>query len=293
MILNINERSRWSDPPPMDPIARAKQDEEIFQTARLINCGHFMALVFGDYVAGFLGLGRDGNTWSMNPFDPIKTKSGEQLGRGQGNHVSVEFNLLYRWHATTAREDVEWTEAEFKEIFKSSGKPLDQINLTDFKVAARQLFSLQEPNPRKREFGGIKRGPDGMFSDDDLAKILHDATEKVAGAYRARGTPAALKIIEVMGMEQARRWGVCSMNEFREFLGLKPFDSFEEWAGKANPEVAQAARQLYGHINNLELYPGLQAEECMPIGPGSGICCGLVGYLFVHWSLLIMFIVIR
>ena len=45
------------------------QDEEIFQTARLVNCGHFMGIIFGDYVAGFLGLGRDGNSWSMNPFD--------------------------------------------------------------------------------------------------------------------------------------------------------------------------------------------------------------------------------
>ena len=274
MLLKINERKQWSDPPPTDASARAKQDEEIFQTARLINCGHFMSLVFGDYVAGFLGLGRDGNTWSMNPFDPIKTGSGQQLGRGEGNHVSVEFNLLYRWHATTAREDIEWTEEEFKQIFKSSGKSLDQIDLMDFKVAARHLFTAQDPDPTKREFGGIKRGSDGMFADDDLAKILHDATEKVAGAYRARGTPAALRIIEIMGMVQARHWGACSMNEFRKFLGLKQFDSFEEWAGEKNPEIAHAARQLYGHINNLELYPGLQAEECMDLGPGSGICCG-------------------
>ena len=28
-----------------------------------------MAMIFGDYVAGFLGLGRDGNSWTMNPFD--------------------------------------------------------------------------------------------------------------------------------------------------------------------------------------------------------------------------------
>jgi len=26
-------------------------------------------MIFGDYVAGFLGLGRDGNSWTMNPFD--------------------------------------------------------------------------------------------------------------------------------------------------------------------------------------------------------------------------------
>ncbi len=28
-----------------------------------------MAMIFGDYVAGFLGLARDGSGWSMNPFD--------------------------------------------------------------------------------------------------------------------------------------------------------------------------------------------------------------------------------
>ncbi len=88
MILKINERKRWSNPPPEDPAKRALQDEEIFQVARLIkhvspfnitawfvinrhtfSCGHFMATIFGDYVAGFLGLARDGSSWAMNPFD--------------------------------------------------------------------------------------------------------------------------------------------------------------------------------------------------------------------------------
>ena len=47
MLLKVNEKGRWSDPPPEDPVKRAQQDEEIFQTARLVNCGHFMALIFG------------------------------------------------------------------------------------------------------------------------------------------------------------------------------------------------------------------------------------------------------
>ena len=38
--------------------------------------------------------------------------------------------------------------------------------------------------------------------------------------------------------------------------------------------MQDAARKLYGHIDNLELYPGLQAEAIIPLGPGSGICCG-------------------
>ena len=36
MLLKINERRQWTDPPPEDPVKRALQDEEIFQTARLV-----------------------------------------------------------------------------------------------------------------------------------------------------------------------------------------------------------------------------------------------------------------
>jgi Animal haem peroxidase. len=36
MLLKINERKRWTDPVPTDPKQLALQDEEIFQTARLV-----------------------------------------------------------------------------------------------------------------------------------------------------------------------------------------------------------------------------------------------------------------
>ncbi|KAI0640160.1 heme peroxidase [Trametes polyzona] len=272
MLLRLNERGRWTNPPPEDEAKRALQDEEIFQIARLVNCGNFMAMIFGDYVAGFLGLGRDGCSWSMNPFDPITTPDGQEVTRGDGNHCSVEFNILYRWHATTAQEDIKWTESIFSEAFKDTGKSFDQLELKDFVPAVVKTWKNVETDPRKRTFAGIKRGPDGRFSDDDLARILQDATEKPAGTYRARGAPPVLRVVEMMGMVQARNWGVCTMNEFRAFLGLKRFATFEEW--NPDPEIAEAARQLYGHIDNLELYPGLQAEEIAPMGPGSGLCCG-------------------
>jgi linoleate 10R-lipoxygenase len=35
-LLKINECGRWTDPPPVDPAARANQDEQIFQTAKLV-----------------------------------------------------------------------------------------------------------------------------------------------------------------------------------------------------------------------------------------------------------------
>ena len=45
-----------------------------------------------------------------------------------------------------------------------------------------------------------------------------------------------------------------------------------EWCEDA--ETARAAELLYGHINNMELYPGLQAECTKPPIAGSGVCPG-------------------
>jgi hypothetical protein len=56
-----------SDPERQQKIAI--QDEDIFQTARLINCSWFGSAIFTDYFSSILGLVRQGSTWSLNPFN--------------------------------------------------------------------------------------------------------------------------------------------------------------------------------------------------------------------------------
>ena len=146
------------------------------------------------------------------------------------------------------------------------------------------------------------RLPNDHFSDSDLANILYKATEESAGFFRTRGTPIVMKVVDVMGMMQARSWksvpnisryylymnltfslhSVCTLNELRKCLGLESeliifyfyfsflsrearftiiilaFKSYEDW--NAYPDIANAARGLYGVIDRLELYPGLHAE---------------------------------
>lgn len=46
----------------------AKQEDELFQRARLVNCGFFMKVILGDYVGVILGLVRDGSTWRLDPL---------------------------------------------------------------------------------------------------------------------------------------------------------------------------------------------------------------------------------
>jgi len=101
---------------------------------------------------------------------------------------------------------------------------------------------------------------------------LKNATEHPAGKFKARGTPESMRWIEMMGIEASRNWGCCSLNDFRRYLGLKPYDTFLEW----NPDkkIAEAAEKLYNDIEHLELYVGLQAEESKPVVKGAGLCPG-------------------
>ena len=50
------------------------------------------------------------------------------------------------------------------------------------------------------------------------------------------------------------------------------FNTFLDW--NSDPEVAATAERLYGDIEYLELYVGLQAEEAKPLVDGAGLCPG-------------------
>ncbi|CEL56219.1 prostaglandin-endoperoxide synthase 2 [Rhizoctonia solani AG-1 IB] len=253
-----------------------EQDHVIFNTARLINCGFFMHIIISDYIGAILGLTREGSSYSLNPLEEIRGSDHRFVGRGEGNSCSVEFNLLYRWHATLSAADEKWTNEMMKSKF--GGVDPNNITLQMFMEQASKDKLTAQTDVKTWTFHDKHGQPlqrdktTGRFKDSDLAELLHDAVENVSGAFSARNTPEVLKIVEVLGITQARKWGVCTLNEFRKFIGLKPYESFEEW----NPrkEIAEAARGLYGHPDNLELYVGMQAEEAKPVIPGAGLCPG-------------------
>ncbi|CCL98613.1 uncharacterized protein FIBRA_00615 [Fibroporia radiculosa] len=275
MLLELNERGTYVDPNsiPLENSDRGniilKQEEDIFQTARLINCAWFASVVFSDYFSSILGLVRDGNSWSLDPFGEIRDADHVLFERGRGNVCSVEFNCLYRWHATTSAQDEKWVEALFSKMFPD--KTWDQLSIQEFKEKAKQLQAT-EPDLESWTIGTLTRQADNTFKDEDLAAVIQDATSHPAAAFKARGTPHVMRLHEIMGIESNRQWGCCSLNNFRKFLGLKTYSSFLEW--NPDPEVAAAAEKLYGHIDRLELYVGLQAEAAKPVVDGAGLCPG-------------------
>ena len=185
--------------------------------------------------------------------------------------------------AALSAEDAWWMEDRIKKAFETLGEKfgrkfttLDEVTVDDFQkiILPFQLASLMGGDPKHPtilpqnwEFGGLKRGEGGRFSDTDLAELMKDCVEAPAHAFGAHGTPASLRFVDILGMMQARdTFNVCTMNEFRKYLNLQPYKTFEDW--NPDKETARAAELLYGHIDNLELYPGLMAEVTKPAMPG-------------------------
>jgi linoleate 10R-lipoxygenase len=148
-ILNINEWGTYSNP--ADEKRRIAQDDEIFNRAKLVNCGFFVQIVLGDYVGGILGLTRDGNPWRLNLVDSFRELGHELSPQGQGNVVSLEFNLLYRWHTCVSEQDTKWTEEEFSQLFKD--KDLSTLTPTEFLEGAAKGM-IPPADVREWTFGG-------------------------------------------------------------------------------------------------------------------------------------------
>ncbi|KAL3448255.1 heme peroxidase [Aspergillus insuetus] len=272
-LAAINENNRFKKPESetLDPAearaAMAKYDNDLFQTARLITCGMYINITLYDYLRTIINLNRDNTTWNL---DPRASQEHDTVASAEGNQCSVEFNLAYRWHSTISRQDELWAEKAYKEIVGVPGKDATKKQLMH---GMRSLAGNMEKDPSKRTFGGLKRQSDGRFRDAEMVGILTRAIEEVAGSFGPRNVPKVLRTVEILGMEQARKWNIGTLNEFRKFFDLKPYETFEEI--NSDPGIADQLRHLYERPDYVELYPGIVAEEPKsPMVPGVGIAPG-------------------
>lgn len=139
---------------------------------------------------------------------------GDRVERGAGNVVSVEFAVLYHWHAALSAADSEWMEELIRTNLPEL-KSLEEMTPELFwKLAKQEGHKLMATPPKDWTFDNLKRGPDGRFSDADLGRIIKDCIEEPAHAFGAHGTPASLKVVDLLGQLQARgAFNVCTLNE--------------------------------------------------------------------------------
>jgi hypothetical protein len=148
-----------------------------------VTCGLYVNIILNDYVRTILGLTRTLDSWILDPRvsgPSIYADDGTPMGIG--NQVSLEFNLLYRWHAAVSDRDDKWTQGFCAQVFP--GKDMAKISVNDFKLGLLAWSNTIDPDPAKRtlDLGTIVRDPKtGLFNDQDLINLLTSATEDCAG----------------------------------------------------------------------------------------------------------------
>ena len=178
---------------------------------------------------------------------------------------------MYRWHSCISKKDEAWTEKQYAALLSQSSK---SNGASDFLKVVRGMEEAIPDDPVQRPLADLTRDPvTKVYQDDDLANILTSSIEDVAGAFGANQVPSALREVQILGILQARQWGLASLNEFRRYFNLEPYSTFEDL--NPDPYVAQQLRGLYGHPDHVELYTGLVVEDAkVPMTPGSGLCPG-------------------
>lgn len=158
-----------------------KRDNDLFQTARLVTCGLYINIVMVDYVKTILNLNHQDTEWSIDPRTNPATKFGPSLlPEGVGNSVSVEFNLIYRWHSALSEKDEQWSNDFFKKQFP--GKEPSKLTAKELGHGFHKfLDGVDKIDPDQWTFEDLTRTKSGSFKDEDLVDILTASTEDCAG----------------------------------------------------------------------------------------------------------------
>ncbi len=137
------------------------------------------------------------------------------------NWMTIEFNFVYRWHSA------------LPETFIYEGNRIPIVN---------SLWNNQ------------------MIIDRGIGAILEETCTQPATQIGLFNTPEFLiDIAEVPTIALGRKAQMASYNDYREAYQYPRVTRFNQISG--DPETRALLQQLYGHVDNVELYVGLYAED--------------------------------
>jgi prostaglandin-endoperoxide synthase 2 len=92
-----------------------------------------------------------------------------------------------------------------------------------------------------------------------LAKLFDEASRQPCSTISLLNTDPSLLPIEAVSIGVGRLANLASFNAYRKCCGFPPLRSFEDLS--SNSEVREAVRACYRHIDKVEFFPGLFAED--------------------------------
>ena len=192
-------------------------DEQIFQTTRSVLTVILLKIVIEDYIA------------HISPVDfPIKTVIGaaDRARWGKTNWISIEFNLLYRWHSLVP------------DTLKLGGQDADKDTFLN-----NNAYAIERGiGPLISDFSAQHAGKIGLHNNPYFMFIEENGNKSTTARTIAISRAAKLK----------------PYNAYRQHFGMWPLRSFDELTD--DKALAAELEALYGHIDRLEWFVGLFAE---------------------------------
>jgi prostaglandin-endoperoxide synthase 2 len=98
-----------------------------------------------------------------------------------------------------------------------------------------------------------------MVIDKGLGALFEETSSQPAAKIGFFNTPDFLIPVELMSIGLAREAQMRSYNDYRELCGFPRVTAFNQITG--NKDTQDKLRELYGHVDKIEFYAGLFAED--------------------------------
>ena len=255
ITLFVREHNQWADK--LHAQHPTWTDEQLYQGARAIVIAEIQQITYNEYLPA-LGI----NLPQYKGYNP-------NVNPG----ITAEFSeAAFRFGHSQLDDDVQFLDA--------NGNPLQ----FSFTLPGNQTVSINTP-------ADVASGDTGLplldaFFDPYILSNTSDPNAVMSGIFKylasdtsqavdlkmvdgvrnvlfgAPGSGAGGQDLFALDVERARDVGLNTLNQTRIAYGLQPYTSFAQIS--SDPTVQSELKQLYGNVNNVELFVGGLAENHLP-----------------------------
>ncbi len=187
-------------------------DDRLFQTARMINMACALKVIIEDYINALAG--------DLGKFKLVPGFADKQRWY-RSNRISIEFNLLYRWH----------------------GLVPNTIKLTDTDLEPSEFMYNN-----------------ALIEQHGVEAVIRDISSQKAGAMVLHNTPEFLWPAELAGLALSRQFMVQPYTEYCDLFGVNRPTSFEELTGNEE-RAKELKDIYTDGVDTVDFMVGLRAEK--------------------------------
>src|SRR5262245_42905995 len=217
-------------------------DEQIYQRARSLVIAEIQAITYKEWLPALLGAGALRAYRGYNPnVNPA---------------IANEFSTAaFRLHSSI-NDDVEFFDNNGRPITFTYVNDQGQAVTVDGEVALFEAFS----NPtlfKQTGVNGILKYAASTHAEEVDTQLVESLRNFLFGLPGHGGLDLAS-----LNIQRGRDHGLADYNTVRAAYGLPRVTRFSQIS--SNPDIQNKLRQLYGNVNNIDLWVGALAEDHVP-----------------------------